>query len=199
MNKTIDYYYTHASPWTYLGTERFYRIAREAGATINFRPVSFAVIFPQSGGLPLPKRAPQRRAYRMTELKRWRAHLGIPIVFEPKYFPVDDTPSARLAIAAQQAGHDIAELSHALLRAVWVEERNIADENTLVAIAEEQGFDGAALLEASKREEIGAIYDAYTEEALTRQVFGAPTYIYRDELFWGQDRLDFLERALAVG
>jgi 2-hydroxychromene-2-carboxylate isomerase len=199
MTKTIDYYYTHASPWTYLGTERFFKIAEAAGAEINFRPASLHVIFPQSGGLPLAKRAPQRQAYRMMELKRWHDYLGIPINFEPAFFPVNDEQSVLMVIAAQLQGSDIGQLTYAMSRAVWVEDRDVSDEDAIVAVADEQGFDGKALLAASKEAGPKEALAAYTEEAMERQVFGAPTYIYKDELFWGQDRLDFLERALARG
>jgi 2-hydroxychromene-2-carboxylate isomerase len=197
MTKTVDYYYTHTSPWTYLGHDRFLKIAAAAGAAINFKPASMEVIFPRSGGLPLPKRAPQRQAYRMMELRRWRKFLDIPLNLEPRYFPANTTTANLMAVAAGQAGLDIGRLSGAFLRAVWVEERNVADEDTLVAIAGEQGFDGVKLLERARESEAKAGFEANTEEALKRNVFGAPTYIYGDENFWGQDRLDFVERALA--
>ena len=197
MSKTVDYFYTHLSPWTYLGHARFLEIAKAAGVTINFKPSSFGVIFPQSGGLPLAKRAAQRKAYRMMELKRWRAHLNVDMTLEPAYFPVPDEAAQRFAIAAGQSGEDMGRLSGAMLRGVWAEERDLSDEETLVAIANEQGMDGAALLTRSKQDDIGKRYEANTQEAVDRNVFGAPTYIYRDELFWGQDRLEFVERALA--
>ena len=197
MTKTIDYYYTHTSPWTYLGHDRFLKIAAAAGATVNFNPSSMEVIFPQSGGLPLPKRAPQRQAYRMMELRRWRERLDIPLNLEPRYFPTNGTTANLMVVAAGQAGLDTGKLSGALLRAVWVEERDISDEQTLLAIAGEQGFDGPALLERAKSDEAKAGFEANTAEAMERNVFGAPTYIYRDENFWGQDRLEFVERALA--
>lgn len=197
MSKEVDYYYSHVSPWSYLGAARFYEIAANAGAAINFKPINLGVIFPQSGGLPLGKRPPQRRAYRMMELKRWQAHLGVELNFEPKHFPTNDKPAALIAIAAQQAGYDIAPLSLAIMRKCWAEEKDVAEDATLVEAADQCGLDGNALLAASKGKPPQAAYDAFTQEASSRQVFGAPTYIYKDELFWGQDRLDFLERALA--
>lgn len=199
MSKSIDYFYTHASPWTYLGSVRFHAIAEASGATINYRPCNLGKIFPLSGGLPLPKRAEQRKRYRMFELKRWRDHLGVEITLEPTFFPVDDTKANRMVIAADKQGLDTGKLSNAILRGVWVEERNIADEAQLAAIADAQGMDGASLLAAGQGDDIGAIYDSYTEEGIERQVFGAPTYIYKGEPFWGQDRLDFVERALKAG
>ncbi|HET6521525.1 MAG TPA: 2-hydroxychromene-2-carboxylate isomerase [Geminicoccaceae bacterium] len=198
-SKPVEVYYTHASPWTYLGWARFRDIVARTGAEPIYRPVSFGEIFPVSGGLPLGQRAPQRRAYRMMELRRWSAHLGVPINLEPRFFPVDDAPAARLAIAHREAGGDPAPLSGAILAAVWTQERDIADPATLGAIANEQGLDGAALLAAAEGEAAAATYRADTQAAIERGVFGAPTFVVGDELFWGQDRLDFVERALRGG
>ncbi len=197
MTKIVEYFYTHASPWTYLGSVRFHDMAKAAGATIVYRPVSLGKIFPLSGGLPLGKRAEQRKRYRMFELKRWRAHTGVDLTLEPAFFPAQDETANRMVIAADAQGLDAGRLSNAILRAIWAEEKNIADEDTLVAIAGAQGMDGAALLTAAKSDESGKTFDAYTQEGIDRQVFGAPTYIYKDEPFWGQDRLEFLERALS--
>ncbi|MFQ5785708.1 MAG: 2-hydroxychromene-2-carboxylate isomerase [Alphaproteobacteria bacterium] len=196
MNKVIDYYYSLISPWTYLGGPRFGRIAAETGAAINFKPVDLGRIFPVSGGLPLAKRASQRQAYRLLELKRWRDFLIMPLNPEPRHFPADERLAARMVIAARRAGGGEGRLSNAILRAVWAEERDIADADTLRTIADENEMDGAALLAAAEAKPVAEEYAANTAEAIDRGVFGAPSYVYRDELFWGQDRLDFLERAL---
>ncbi len=197
MNKVVDYYYTPASPWTYLGHQRFEVIARRHGATIQYKPVDYGKIFPLSGGLPLGKRAPQRQAYRLAELKRWRDFLNVPLNIQPKYHPVASDLAAQLIIAAERAGAPAGPLSFALMRACWAEERNISDAETLIAVASEQGLDGAKLIGVARTPEITMLYEALTREAIDRQVFGAPFYIYKGEPFWGQDRLDFLDRALA--
>jgi 2-hydroxychromene-2-carboxylate isomerase len=197
MSKVVDYYYSHASPWSYLGHARFLEIAARHGAAVNFKPASFGTIFAQSGGLPVTKRAPQRQAYRLMELRRWRDFLGIDLNPEPKFFPVADVPVQQFGIAAGKMGLDMSKLSGALMRAVWAEDRNVADDDTLAAIGNEQGMDGAAILARSKEADIAARYEANTKEAMARNVFGAPTYLIYDELFWGQDRLDFVDRALA--
>ncbi len=197
MSKTIDYYLTLTSPWTYLGCQRFVELAERHGAEIRVKPVNYGVIFPRTGGLPLPKRSPERQAYRLMELKRWRAYLEVPLNLHPKHFPVPDGDAACMVLAAEQTGGDPLRLAHATLAAVWVEEKDITDADTLVEIADAAGHDGPALLTVARDPETRAAYDARTEEAIERGVFGAPTYIYKDELFWGQDRLDFLERALA--
>ena len=182
--KTIDYYTSPGSPWTYLGHARFAEIARRHGAQINVRPVDFGVIFPQSGGLPLPKRAPQRQAYRLVELGRWKEFLGVPLVVQPKFFPVDATAAACLIAAAPEAKR--MALAGELLAALWKDDRNLADPALLAEIGARHGVRGGDK----------AAYEAFTQEALKRGVFGAPSYVYKDEIFWGQDRLDFLDRAL---
>ena len=184
MAITIDYYFAPNSPWTYLGHARFADIAREAGATVNVKPVNYGVIFPQSGGLPLEKRAPQRQAYRFAELKRWREHLGVALILQPKHFPVDSAPAAQL-IAGAPEGKRMA-LAGDLLAAIWRDDRNLADPELLKDIGARHGV---AAGDKAK-------FDAFTQEALGRGVFGAPSYVYKNELFWGQDRLDFLEQAL---
>jgi 2-hydroxychromene-2-carboxylate isomerase len=197
MSKVVDYYFSLVSPWTYLGGPRFERIVEEAGASVNVKPIDHSRVFPASGGLPLAKRAPQRRAYRLVELARWRDHLGMPINLEPRFFPVPDGLAARTVIAARQAGADARRLVNAILRAVWVEERNAAAADELRAICAENGMDGDALVAAAGTEAAAVELAANTTEAIERGVFGSPSYVYRGELFWGQDRLDFLARVLA--
>jgi 2-hydroxychromene-2-carboxylate isomerase len=199
MAKLVDYYFTPVSPYTYLGHERFLEIAARHGATIAIKPVDYGRIFPVSGGLPLKQRAPQRQAYRLIELERWSKHLGKALNVKPKFFPVSADMAARWIIAAQ-AGHgdaDALRLTGALLRAVWAEERDISDQPTLASIAAGEQLDPARLAGGAASPDSAARYDALTQEAIDRQIFGAPTYVYRDEPFWGQDRLDFLDRALA--
>lgn len=198
MSKVIDYYFAPMSPWSYLGHERLANIARKRGAQVNLKPVDFGKIFPASGGLPLAKRAPQRQKYRLVELARWQKHLGIPLTIQPKYFPYDANPASLLIIAAStQLGEKLAMMiTSAIFKGCWVEERNMGAPEELFEIVKAQGLDAAELVAAARSEDNVARYQALTEEALQRDVFGAPTYAYNDELFWGQDRLDFLDRAL---
>ena len=199
MTRRIDYYFTPISPWSYLGHQRFVTIAARHGASVDVKPVDYGRVFPASGGLPLKQRAPQRQAYRLIELARWSTHLGVPLNVEPRHFPVAAELAAKwiLAVVGRSGDADALRLAGALLRAVWAEERNIADAATVAAIAREQGLDPQPLADLAATADVTARYDALTQEAIDRQVFGAPTYIYRDEPFWGQDRLDFLDRALA--
>ena len=198
MTKLIDYYFTPISPFMYLGHDRLVAIARKHGATIAVKAINLGDVFPVSGGLPLSKRAPQRQAYRLVELRRWSAYVSMPINVQPKFFPVNGDLAAAWILAAQEQGIVQAlALTGAVGRAIWEQERDVAAESTLMDIASELGLDAVALGRRAATTEIVARYKALTLEAIDRQVFGAPTYIYRDELFWGQDRLDFLDRALA--
>lgn len=199
MTKTIEHFFSITSPWTFLGFQRLTEIAARNGASVLHKPVDLGKVFAMSGGLPLPKRAPQRQAYRLAELARWRDYLDIPINAQPKFFPVKGWPAAGMVIAARARDLDYGTLAHAVLRAIWVEERNIDDVETLKTIAAAQGFDGPLLLKEAEGEAVKQTFDADTQEAMDRGVFGAPTYIYNGEMFWGQDRLDFLERALQKG
>ena len=197
MPKHVDYYVSLNSPWTYLGAARFDAMAKKYGASVTIWPVDFGSVFAVSGGLPLPKRSPQRQAYRMMELKRWRDHLGIKLTLEPKFFPHDEVPAAKCVIALREQGRmaDAIKLAHAVLAAVWAEERSPADPATLKAILGECGLDADAVLKAG--EGMTAKREAYTKHAIDQSVFGAPFFVIDGERFWGQDRLEFVERKLA--
>jgi 2-hydroxychromene-2-carboxylate isomerase len=195
--RTIDYYDSMSSPWTYLGHQRFLALARRFALAVHHKPMDLLKVWSVSGGLPLKQRAQQRQTYRHQELRRWRELLGVPCNLEPAYHPVADRRACYLAIAAMQQGLDWEKLSYALLRAVWVEERNVADHATLAAIADECGMDGKALLAGTESPAVHAEYQANTDEAMSLGVFGAPTYVFDGELFWGQDRIDMLEWRLS--
>jgi 2-hydroxychromene-2-carboxylate isomerase len=199
VTKEIDYYFSLQSPWTYLGAGRFAEIVCLHGAVAHVKPCDFGRVFAASGGLPLPQRPKQRQAYRLVELERWRDFLGIPLILHPTHLPLSGDLGTRAVVAARRLrGEDGAlALAAALGRAIWAEDRDIADPATVEAVTSEAGLDGGAILSAAVMPEIAAEYAANTDEAIERQVFGAPTYVFRGELFWGQDRLDFLERALA--
>ena len=197
MPVTVDYYMTLNSPWTYLGSALFAVIAKRNDATVNIKPCKFGPIFEQTGGLPLPKRSPQRRAYRMMELKRWRDVRGIPVTLEPKHFPCDDTAATRLVIAAKLQGKDAHKLSLELGRALWEREESLADPATISSAAQRAGFDAAELRPGHSDAELDVLHDQFTKEALIAGVFGAPSFVLPSgEIFWGQDRLELLERAL---
>jgi len=200
MAATIDYFLSPQSPWTYLGHDHFAAIAAKAGATINVLPVDLGRVFPVSGGLPLAKRAPQRQAYRLLELKRFSEFLGLPMNVQPKYFPVNGDDAAKLIIAIDMHDGTAAamRIAGAVMKGVWVEQANIADPTVLqsmLAACElpERRLDDAQTQLVHER------YEQDSQRAIDSGVFGAPAYVVDGEMFWGQDRLDFVERKLARG
>lgn len=200
MSKICQYFFAPHSPWSYLGHERFVALAKQHGVAIEVRPFDLGKAFSVSGGLPLAKRAPQRQAYRLQELARWSAFLGLPLNLQPKFFPVSADAAAKLILATRLAlGVDVAlELTGAIMRAVWAEERNIGDSETLLQIANGCELDGRQLLKTAETASVQAEYERNTEDANAANVFGAPWYLYAGEGYWGQDRLDFLARAFGA-
>jgi 2-hydroxychromene-2-carboxylate isomerase len=199
MSKVCDYYFAPHSPWSYLGHQRFIDIAGKYKVKIALKPCDLSRVFAASGGLPLAKRAPQRQAYRLIELQRWSDFLQVPMHVQPQFFPVTPDPAARLIIAAQIAhGNEVAlALSTSIMRAMWAEQKNIADEATLIGLACDADLDGKQLVKSAETAAVQADYERNTNDAIAANVFGAPWYVYKGEGFWGQDRLDFLERAFA--
>ncbi len=200
MSITIDYYLASQSPWTYLGHERLARMAAAAGAQIRVLPMDLgAKVFPVSGGLPLGQRAPQRQAYRLVELARWRDHLQLPLIIKPRYFPVSGDDAARLILTVDH--HDGADaamkLTGAVLTAVWAQERDIANAATRAELLAECGL-SAQRSEQALAPSVQAAYERVTQQAIDAQVFGSPSYVIAGEIFWGQDRLDFVQRRLAL-
>jgi 2-hydroxychromene-2-carboxylate isomerase len=198
MTDIVDYYVSPISPWTYLGHEALVALAKQHRAPVAVKPIDLGRVFPVSGGLPLAKRAPQRQAYRLVELKRWSAHRGIALNLTPKHFPAPADPASLWIVAAAQDDQEAGlRLLGAIGRAYWADERDIGAADTLRAIAAEAGLDAGALTERAAAPDTRMHYDTLTQEAIDRGVFGVPTYVLRGEMFWGQDRLDFLGRALA--
>jgi 2-hydroxychromene-2-carboxylate isomerase len=200
----VDCYYSLSSPWAYFAGPRLVDIVRRHHARLTLKPYDFQRVAPESGGVPIRTRPEPRRRYHEVELDRRRRHLGMPLQLRPGHYPFENPPpgwnepAGWMVIAAQERGLDAPRLSHAILRALWAEDRDIADAGTRRAIAAAEGMDGAALVEAERSAAVRTLYARYTEEALARGVFGAPTFVFEDVLYWGQDRLDFLDRALAA-
>jgi 2-hydroxychromene-2-carboxylate isomerase len=194
--KQVHYYHALSSPWAYLGWPKFKALIGKHDLDVVIRPTR---IVPENGGVPLRSRPLPRQAYHEVELDRWRRRLGMPLVLRPKHYPTNNEFSARMVIAADRLGLDALALSHALLHALWSEERDVTDPAVRIDVADRIGLDGARLQEVEDDPEVHAAWLRSHEEAKERGVFGTPTWIYRDVLYWGQDRLDFLDEALSEG
>lgn len=205
MTIQLDCFYSLSSPWAYFAGPQLQDIVRRHRVTLTLKPYDFQAVVVKTGGVPIRTRPAPRRRYHAMELARWRDHLGMPLTVEPKHYP-QQTPAdpdwnkyaGWMVIAAQQQGLDAFVLSHALLRALWAEERDTSQADVRIAVANENGYDGAALHALERAPATLAQYDDYSAEAERLGVFGAPTFVIRghDELWWGQDRLPFVDRAL---
>lgn len=192
----IDYFFAPISPFCYLAGDRLEQIAAKHGASVRYIPLNAPALFPRTGGQVLADRHESRKTYRMQELRRQAAKLGLPINLSPLFFPVNPAPASYAIIAAAKAGGgDLAGLVQAFPRAVWAEGRNIAEDEVVQDILAAHGFDPKIadkfMLDAAET------YMANLEEAVARGVFGVPFYIVGDERFWGQDRLEDLELHLS--
>lgn len=191
----IDCYFALSSPFSYLGHPTLVEISRRHGVPIRYKPAEFRRIFAATGGLPLNERPAARQAYRLKELERWCMRRGLPIVLHPKHhFGPRELPSG-LVIAAQAAGIDCAALAFSIMQACWALERDIADPQVLLEILRDLGLE-PRLLDTALSPQCQAEFKHNTDEALERGVFGAPTYFAGGDMFWGQDRLDFVEEAI---
>jgi 2-hydroxychromene-2-carboxylate isomerase len=195
---TIHYYVWLLSDWAYLGGVRFIQMAARHNMRVNHIPMRMPDVYAASGGILLGQRSWQRQAYRIEELKRWRAKLAIPVNIEPKFFPADIDLASCVVIAAQGLGLPVADLVNAIMRAVWAEDGDIADPATIADIATAQGLDAGNLLAAATTEPVRTEYRANTGRALDAGVFGSPFYSFNGQVFWGQDRLDMLEEAIVL-
>ena len=198
MSRVVDYYIAPLSPWSYLGHARFSAIALNAGATVRVMPVDINEVFAVSGGLPLAQRPAQRQAYRLVELERFSRHLDLPLNLHPRHFPVSPHLAAQLIVAVvQRDGQDAAmRMCAAVFAAVWAQERDISNPAVLAKLIQECRLP-AQRLEEALSDEVTAQYEANTRRAVATQIFGAPSYVIDGELYWGQDRLDFVSKALA--
>jgi 2-hydroxychromene-2-carboxylate isomerase len=193
MTKTIDYFFSLGSPWAFIGLEPFAVLANKYGATI--RPHVVPVI-EENGGIYSRDRPEARRAYWTKDLKRWAALRGKVLNFDNRAALSDPAPAGLMVIAANNAGEDWLKLTRALQEAFWGRGEDIGKAEIRRAIADAAGFDGAALDERGQSDTVQAIRKASYETAKAAGIFGPPSYLYEDELYWGQDSLPFLERHL---
>lgn len=192
--KTVYYYHALSSPWAYLGWPEFKALIEKHDLDVVVRPTR---IVPDNGGVPLRTRPQPRQNYHAVELDRWRKRLNMPLVLKPKHYPTNNEFSARMVIAATMLGLPSLELSHGLLRALWSEEQDVTLPEVRIAVADALGLDGKALQAMEETPTVIQAWHDSHEEAARRGVFGTPTWIYNDVLYWGQDRLNFLDEALS--
>lgn len=199
MTATIDYYFSMVSPWAFIGHDVFHEIVERHGAKVNYLPVALFEVFDRTDTPRLAARHQTRRDLRMMELQRWREKRGLDFVLQPEHWPFDFAPADKMVIAMVGAGHNPAPFMKTTFRAIWADQQDLAKTSRLVEIADECGLDGESLLEVSQSEATATRYADNTDAAVGAGVFGSPSYLLNGELFWGQDRLELLDDALASG
>lgn len=199
MPATIDYFFTSISPWTYLGHDPVMEVAARHGAELRPRPMNLGAVFEASGAVPLAKRTPARQRYRLIELQRTTARRKLPLNLHPKFFPADPALADLCVIALAEAGGDTLAFMRRVMSGVWARDENIADEAALAAMLEETGHASRTVLASARTDAIAAIRRGNTEAAIEAGAVGAPCYVLDGEPFWGQDRIDDLDEALASG
>lgn len=196
---TVEYFMSPGSPWSFMGHQRFIEIVNKFNVNVNMYPVNYGEIFPLSGGVPVSKRPIQRQKIRLQELKRWGDFLKINLNLEPKYFPSKSLLPSLIIIASKRKNINQAfNLANNIMNALWVEDLDIDNEDVLINILKKMELNVEDILKCAKSEECTNIMKSSTKFAIEKGVFGAPTYIINDQIYWGQDRLDFVERHLAT-
>ncbi|MBL4756063.1 MAG: 2-hydroxychromene-2-carboxylate isomerase [Rhizobiales bacterium] len=195
----LDYYFSMVSPWAYIGHEAFMDVVKRNNVEVRYHPVKLLELFEKTGGTPLPKRHISRKNYRMFEMQRWREKRGLEFDLNPPHWPYNFGMADRIVIAIQDSGSDPSGFMGAGYNASWIEGRDMADEGVLTDVLSATGHDAAAIIPSAKSDAIGTIYETDTETCGGDGVFGSPAYILNDEIFWGQDRLEMLNDALASG
>lgn len=197
MSKTVTYYLSLISPFTYLGQPRVMELGQRSDVNIVYKPFDIFKIFAATNTPPVGKRHPSLQAYRLVELERLSKAFNLPLNLHPKHFPSPSDQASAMVIAAQKMGMDVGPLVMTMLKGVWADERNLTDEQDLVTMADKAGFDGQALLTEASSETMQSEFAANTEDALAAGVFGSPSLVIDGEIFWGQDRIEMASKRLA--
>jgi 2-hydroxychromene-2-carboxylate isomerase len=199
MSGTIEYFYSAHSAFAYLGSMRLMTIARAAGRRIAHRPMDLRQVVRESGAQPFGQRSAAHIGYFFgREIDRWSEERDAPVMGHmPTHHRNDITLPNCLIIAGIRAGLDVDLLAHSLLEGHWRDDADLADPETLTVLARRAGYDPVPLLDAARGDpEVHAAYAANTREAIERSVFGSPTWFVDGDMFYGQDRLEMIERAL---
>jgi 2-hydroxychromene-2-carboxylate isomerase len=199
MPRQVDYYFSFQSPWAYIGHGPFREVVSAYDLKVNLKPVLLVDLFSQTGGMPLGKRHPVRQRYRMVELQRWRDKRGLKFNLQPKNWPFNARLADGVVIAAVEAGLNPDPYMRRAFAAVWEDQLNMTDPETVAKVADAAGLPGDKLVDRSGSEAIGAAYEQNRQDAIATDVFGSPGYVLDGEVFWGQDRIELLADALKSG
>ncbi|MEL6736080.1 MAG: 2-hydroxychromene-2-carboxylate isomerase [Pseudomonadota bacterium] len=199
MSVILDYYYIGQSPFAYLGHAAIRAVAEKHGAKLHFKPVNLMGLWEVSGAVMPAQRPAVRQRYRLLELQRMSEWRGLPLNVRPAHFPTDITLADLCTIAIIQRGEDPADYMDAVFRGVWADEADMGDEAQIADRLAKCDFDPDSILTASKTEEMAAIRAQNTQDAIAADAVGVPAYVLNGEVFWGQDRIELVDRALETG
>lgn len=193
----INYYFSLVSPWAYMGHEWFLATARNRRLPVNYRPIKLIELFSRTGGVPLKERHAARQNYRFIELQRWQMKRGIEMNLQPKHFPFDPSLADKVIIAsAMNTKFNPGMLILKLMRGAYCEERDMSQKSEIARILRIANLDEEQIITQAESDEVEAIYQANTDDAVSKGVFGSPTYEAGGELFWGQDRIEDMNDAI---
>jgi 2-hydroxychromene-2-carboxylate isomerase len=192
MPHTLEFHYDFSCPYAYLASTQVRALAERADATLVYRPFLLGGVFKEIGTSVEPL-APARTRVDGIDLMRWAEHWGVSLEFPPGH-PNRTTAALRAALASD----DLPRATHTLFSAYWEQRKNLSNLETLRQVLDASGFDGAKLVARAQDDDMKAELRRRTDEALARGVFGAPTFFVDGEMYWGQDRLDFVAHALGL-
>jgi 2-hydroxychromene-2-carboxylate isomerase len=196
MSKTVEYYFDFGSPAAYLASTQLPALSAQTGAAVLWRPMLLGGVFVATGNTS-PASVPAKGKYIFRDFARFARRYGVPLKTNP-FFPINTITLMRIATGLQlRQDPRFADYCSAMFRAIWVDAQNMNDPATVVAVLQAAGFDAPALLALAAEQPVKDRLKAQTEEAVARGVFGAPTFFVGEQMFWGQDRLDFVREALA--
>jgi 2-hydroxychromene-2-carboxylate isomerase len=195
VSRTVRFYFDFVSPYSYLAATQIEALAERSGAAIDYRPIHVGTLMARVGNRPTSIECAAKRNYSMGDLARWAKRLQIPVVMNPLFGKLDTRPLLTATIAAKELGHEKAA-AKALFAGMWVEQSDFADDTTLIGLLERHGVPDAAAIVAlgkERREALTGLIDAAEADG----AFGVPSFVYAGQLFFGNDRMMFLEEALA--
>lgn len=199
MSGSIDYYFTCHSPFTWFGHNAFVEVAKKHNKTINYKPVNLMEVWKVSGAVAPPQRPPMRQRYRLIELQRVADYRGFTVIPQPDSFPTNPERADLCCAVLVQQGKDPGPFLFSVGEALWSQDRQIADESLLAELLDKAGHDGQSVVAASKEESLAAVRSENAQQAVEIDVVGVPSYVYRGEVFWGQDRVDYLDHVITTG